>query len=87
MTVKREMGKENQHNMKLPQQGNYHRPVSGKRTYKHDNLDSFALETMCAHGPAELPYGGLKPQAVALALNGSPDSTISWDLGQVILPL
>ena len=54
MTVKREMGKENQHNMKLPQQGNYHRPVSGKRTYKHDNLDSFALETMCAHGPAEL---------------------------------
>ena len=54
MTVKWEMGKENQHNMKLPQQGNHHRPVSGKRTYKHDDLDSFALETMCARGPAEL---------------------------------
>lgn len=25
-----------------------------KRTYKHDDLDSFALETMCARGPAEL---------------------------------
>lgn len=33
------------------------------------------------------PYSGLKPQAMALALNGSPDSTIYWDLGQVILPL
>lgn len=54
MTVKRKMGKENQHNTKLPQQGSYHRPVSRKRTYKHDDLDSFALETMCARGPAEL---------------------------------
>ena len=48
MTVKRKMGKENQHNTKLPQQGSYHRQVSRKRTYKHDDLDSFALETMCA---------------------------------------